>query len=437
MSTSQKALAFIVWQSKRLAAQPIYVQLILLIAIGFGVRILVNEILLGGIDRPYEDDESGYITLALHLSRGLGFTNEFGYATAHRTPGLPLLLTIPVSIFGSNIAVIRCFMCFVEAFLAPALYLLLRSMTISVEWALAGSMLTVLFPTWVIPSGAILTDIPAAILVAVMTALLITGYKRQSSGVIAGAGVVWGAAILIRAVSLIYLPALFLWLFLSMEGWRRKLASLAVLTMCVAVVLAPWCIRNEYLFKTLVLTSTQAGSELNKSNNPQATGILAVDNARFDDRKYRNYNEAVQSKLFQADAVEFIRTNPWRFIELCWIRFGQLWKLYSPRVPLVNSIAVIASFGLAVPFFLLQVFRAGWRRGPDMLLFLIIACHTAAHVIFTSIVRYRVPVEPLIITLAVGGFCWTIRRLPWWREVSSSIPWSAPASTEAAGEYTA
>ena len=114
--------------------------------------------------------------------------------------------------------------------------------------------------------------------------------------------------------------------------------------------------------------------------------------------------------MFQADAVRFILENPRRFAELCFIRFIQFWKLYSPRVPLINSLAVIASFGVALPFFLIQVIRCGWRRGPEMLLLFIIICHTSVHVIYISIVRYRMPIEPMVIVMAIQGFYWALGR---------------------------
>jgi hypothetical protein len=119
----------------------------------------------------------------------------------------------------------------------------------------------------------------------------------------------------------------------------------------------------------------------------------------------------VRSEMFQADARRFIIENPRRFAELCLIRFIQLWKVYSPRVPLIDNLAVIGSFGLALPFFLIQVIRSGWRRGPEMLLVLIVLCHTAVHVVYTSIVRYRIPIEPLVIILAIQGFYWAFGRI--------------------------
>jgi hypothetical protein len=148
-----------------------------------------------------------------------------------------------------------------------------------------------------------------------------------------------------------------------------------------------------------------------------ATGILTTDFMYFSETlqhrypEYRYANEAVRSEMFKADAIKFIRENPRRFLELCLTRFIQLWKVYSPRVPLVKSLVVAASFGIAIMFFLIQMIRNGWRCGPEMLLLFIIICHTAVHVVYPSIVRYRIPIEPLVVIIAIQGFCWSWLRI--------------------------
>ena len=112
----------------------------------------------------------------------------------------------------------------------------------------------------------------------------------------------------------------------------------ATVMISAAVLVARWSIRNTYVHGTFVLTSTQGGSEFNKGNNPIATGILAYDHDYFSENLEPRYprEEYVRGETEQsvsADAVNFIGENPGRFIELCFIRFTELWKLYSPRVP--------------------------------------------------------------------------------------------------------
>lgn len=240
---------------------------------------------------------------------------------------------------------------------------------------------------------------------------------------------------MIRSVCLIYGPGLALWLVLLMPTWKKRAAALLVLIVPFVCILLPWTIRNTRVHGRFVLLSTQGGSELYKGNNPDATGILAEDHHHFDEVLSERYpsekfpDEAVRSDLFQAEAVKFIRNNPQRFAELCWIRFGQFWKLYSPRVPLSNSLVVIASFGIALPFFLIQAIRVGWQRGAEMLLMLVILSQTALHMVFTSIVRYRLLIEPLVVVLAIAGFQWTWRHFQCdqWTSIRRMHQWLSAA----------
>jgi 4-amino-4-deoxy-L-arabinose transferase-like glycosyltransferase len=399
---------------KGLRAWSVAQSLLWLIILGFALRLIVAQVFLGGLESEYQGDESAYVGPASHLTQGLGFTDNFGRPTSYRAPGLPLLVAIPFSVFGPDILSIRIFMCFLESLLPPAFYLLTRSVTGSTHLALIGGMMAMVFPTWIVPSGAVMTDVLTAVLMTLIAWMLIEGHRRHSLVWVIGSGIVWGAATVTRAGSLVYGAAIILWLLIVMPDWQTRLASIVAVTIPFALVLAPWSIRNTRVHGKFVPLSTQGGVQLYMSNNLEATGVLAADQDYFDAniraQRFPNSSEAERDKLFHAEAVRFIRENPQRFVELCFIRFGQLWKLYSARVPLLNSLAVIASFGLALPFFLLQIIRCGWRRGPELLFVLIILCHMGLHMVYGAIVRYRMPIEPLVMVMAITGFCWTLKR---------------------------
>ena len=183
-----------------------------------------------------------------------------------------------------------------------------------------------------------------------------------------------------------------------------------------AAALAPWAARNAALQGEFVPVSTGGGMELYIGNNPRATGILARDFRVFAEELSEIYprdlypSEAERSGLFQRDAVAFIRENPGRFLHLSAVRIGQFWKVYSPRVPLWQSVLTIGSFGLALPLAALHAARFGWRRGPAMLFVVLIASQTAVHAVFTSAIRYRIPIEPLVVALAAGGVAGLLER---------------------------
>ena len=193
--TETERVGVLLRKDKKFSSKRILLELTLLTFAGFVVHILVAAILLGGLSRAYEGDESDYVYLATHIVQGSGFTDNSGHPTSGHTPGLPLLLTIPIWLVGPNITAIRIFMCLIESLLIPTCYLLARSLTGSARLGLLAAVIAIFFPSWIIPSGAVLTDIPAAILVTLMAWMLIEGHRRQSVLWVVGAGFVWGAGL--------------------------------------------------------------------------------------------------------------------------------------------------------------------------------------------------------------------------------------------------
>ena len=119
-------------------------------------------------------------------------------------------------------------MCFVESLLVPAIFLLARAATGSQKMTLAASAVAVFFPTWIVPSGAILTDILGAVLLSLTVWSLLQGHKRQSLLWFISAGVAWGMLTMVRAQAPIYGPAIIVWLLLNLPGWKRCFLAVVV-----------------------------------------------------------------------------------------------------------------------------------------------------------------------------------------------------------------
>ena len=218
--------------------------LAVLMLLGFVLRLVAAQGLSGGLTKEYEGDEVGYVTLAGHLVHDWTFTDYHGFPTAYRTPGLPLLLALPVGIAGTAPLLLRMFMCLVGSLLIPACYLLARSATGSAKMAWTSAALAVVFPAWVILSSSVGSDIPSAVLIAVMAWLLIEGRQRSLVWMV-GAGIVWGAATLIRPVSLVYAPGIILWVLIALPQGKSRLATLMAVMVPYVCLLTPWTIQKQ------------------------------------------------------------------------------------------------------------------------------------------------------------------------------------------------
>ena len=102
------------------------------------------------------------------------------------------------------------------------------------------------------------------------------------------AGVLWGAAILIRPNNLAALP-IGLACFVLLRGCRTRtnLRRLAIVTFVAAITLLPWVLRNEIVMGKPTIATLVGGYTFWGANNdvvlhdPQLRGWLIIERERF------------------------------------------------------------------------------------------------------------------------------------------------------------
>lgn len=385
-----------------------------LFVLGLAIRLAATQF-LGGLNRPLEGDEWAYAPLAESLAAGRGFVNPDGSPNTTRLPAVPFLLSLVYRFSGPDIVAARVFMCFLGSLLIPVCFLLGRE-AYDQRTGLVAAVAAVFMPSWIYCSGAILTDLLAAAAVGLMVWALIRGAKRQSMPLVGAGAVFWGLSALVRATSLAFVPAVVLWLLLVLTTWRARLIAVGLSLVILMAITSPWSARNARVFGRSAGLSSQGGLALWCGNNPAATGILNSDFAYYQQQLPKEFPESAypdalaRSEACKAAARQFIVENPARFARLAAVRLWELWKIYSPRAGTVQNVAMIVSFGPVLLLFVVQAIRTGWRIGPEMLMILIIGCQTLVHMVYTSIVRYRMPVEPLVLVMAAGGLVWFVTR---------------------------
>jgi 4-amino-4-deoxy-L-arabinose transferase-like glycosyltransferase len=390
--------------------------LVVLFVAGFLLRVAAAHFLLGGLNLPPHGDEHSYLRLAASLAEGRGFTDEDGAPHANRVPGLPWIISLLFRIIVPSVTGARLLMCALTSLAIPACYWLGLS-AYDTRVGLITAAAAAVFPHWLYYGPAVLTDVPSAIAMTLVAAMLITGWRRADMGWLCAAGAAWGVAILIRPSNLCFAPVVILWILLVLPSGRRGLTGVAAVFLPLLLVVLPWCVRNSLAFGQPMGVSNEGGLALWIGNNPRATGILVTDYRYYaEEGKYlfREENFATstdRAKAYRAAAIEFILSQPGRFLHLAFERFLQFWKIFSPRVSFAANVITATSFGSLLPFFFLRLLSHGWRRGPDLLLALLIASQTGLHTVFTSVVRYRIPVESMIIVLAVAGAVWVYDEL--------------------------
>jgi len=228
-------------------------------------------------------------------------------------------------------------------------------------------------------------------------------------------GIALALTILLRQVFLLFIPFLFLWLLWRSYGqslktvWQMMLA-LGIATFILILAIAPWTYRNYRAFDQFVLLNTNAGFAFFWGNHPihgyNFISILPGDGPSYRElipAELRGLNEAELDRALLAQGLAFIREDPGRYLILSLTRFRDYFKFWpSADSELISNIARVFSFGLLWPFMLYGSFL-GLRRvllPQTLLLYLFVVVYTGIHVLTWTLIRYRLPVDAVLLVFA-------------------------------------
>jgi 4-amino-4-deoxy-L-arabinose transferase-like glycosyltransferase len=230
-----------------------------------------------------------------------------------------------------------------------------------------------------------------------------------------GVGLAWGALLLLNPAPLALLPAAVGFLVLREGPLRERLRTAAIFLLALAVVPAPWSVRNFKVLGTAALRPN-FGVELRLGNNPEATGHpvpfkFHPSHVPEELALYRALGERDYARDSRARAFAWIRAEPGRFLALCAKRVQYFWLGDLPLADLRKSGSSGAqrdpkAWAKFLAFGALGVL--GWIgalrwRGPTrerVLLLGSLAGFGLAYYVTHVSERYRFPIDPLLALLA-------------------------------------
>ena len=194
--------------------------------------------------------------------------------------------------------------------------------------AVVGAMPNLVFHTAVPLSETVFNAIALGFVAVVAAApWTTTGPGRRRLVV---AGVLLGAAALVRPVVLPVVPLLVLVWWSARLPLRRALRDLAVLGLAAVAVIAPWTIRNAVRMDAFVPISTNTGDNLCMSRQPGATGGFRLVDHCFAgpdlEGLVRPEYEVKRDAQGRRLALEFVREHPGREVRLWLDRLGATFR---------------------------------------------------------------------------------------------------------------
>lgn len=392
-------------------------RLLILIAAAFLVRLVA---LIAAWDINCSNDECHYLFLSSRLADGQGFQSHAGH---YWPPGYITFLAAHFKL-GMGIEGARITQVFLSTLLVPLAFIMGREaareagITNGERVGLLAGAFIAFHPTLIAYSHYLWSE---TLFLPLFTGGLILVHRcirRQSAAVALTAGLVLGAATLVKALPLYLVPVLALWLFVSLPAGRR-LAPAVALVLGLVLVVGPWAARNFVVLDRMVLLETTSGKNLVRGNNN-------INPANWDWGTSRSTHGVVirsgcgkEENLVDLDAclmeygLQGISRNPGRFIRDAGTKLADLANPTSFLVrhirsgtygewpvPLAHAaVTLIALFHMS----LMGLAIIGWTRHSGhwrQIVVLLVLYVVAIHLVMFAMSRFRLP---LVVPLAVGA----------------------------------
>jgi hypothetical protein len=395
---------------------------------------------------PGTNDQISYHTLALRVISGNGFTfgenwwpmTQARAPTAHWSFLYTFYLVVVYSIFGPHPIAARLIQALIVGFLQPYLAFKLGNHLFTKKLGLISAGLTAVYAYFIYYSAALMTE--PFFIVMVLTSLYLTvwiakAYNERSSNrkmlfLSVLLGFVLGCTVLLRQLYLLLIPFHFLWIFWAArkKTIRSSLAGILMSGGIIIIMILPFTLYNTNRFGHFVLLNTNSGYAFFWANHPvygtHFQAILPEGMGTYQSlipEKLWNLDEAALDQALLKQGIQFVVEDPLRYILLSISRIPVYFMFWpSPDSELISNISRVISFGLLWPFMLYGLFRSikDQRLGfydrmasPAFLFVLIAVIYTLIHLLSWALIRYRLPVDAVMLVFAGYGVIDLVQRL--------------------------
>ena len=344
----------------------------------------------------YFGDESLYHTMAVNFLAGLGL-NYGGFFQAFRPPLFPLLAAF-VHGLGGGLVAVRILNVLLSTLTLYFIYFLGKEL-FGERVGLGAAGISAVWPFFIFYNGFYLTEPLYLLLTVAFTFYLVCSIKEPSPSNLFLSGLLLGLNLLCRPTLLFLSPFLLLLFVLA----QRKIKPVFYIGLFCLLTLSPWIVRNYRILNAFVPGTTMGGRVFYEGNNPYSVGgpcqVFPEDTEKLP--------EIERDRTYYRLTLQLIWENPARFRWLLMNKFKRLWSLVPNaagfQAPLYRNISLLA-MAPTLPFFIFGFFLSFrfWRTTAFLAIQIIYI--TIFHMVVLASIRYRLPIEPFYLILAVFGF---------------------------------
>jgi len=388
----------------------------LLLRLAFGLVYWVGE--------PLTRDEREYLSLARSLAAGHGFTYDESLRAGPvepfaRAPGYPVFLAL-VGGGRTETSDVPLAVKIAQAIIGAGGVLFVGALSgrlAGSRGATAAAWIAACYPPLVAISARAFSEAlywPLGLAAAWLISSAAATSGSRAAWTAAVGGIVTGGCTLVRPAMIVFVALGAIWLL-----WRRWPRRAVMFLLGVALIVAPWTVRNYEREGRLVIVASEGGVTFWTGNHPLARGD--GDLAANPDLKrasqalkaaHPDLSEAQMEPVYYREALEWIRAHP---IDWLALEGRKLFYLIVPAGPsyLLHSwryyAASAGSYLLILPIAVLGFVRLGTARGRAPGLWLLAGSAIVTCLVFFPQERFRIPViDPVLIVCA--GAAWTTER---------------------------
>jgi hypothetical protein len=404
--------------------------LFLILAVSSILRVIV-ALYMGEqvVALPGIFDQVSYHNLALRVLDGHGFTfgelwwpiTPAGEPTAHWSFLYTFYLIVSYFLFGAHPVVARIIQAVVVGILHPYItYRLGEKIFPGRNIGIITACITAVYIYFIYYGAALMTEpfYITAILFSIYFSIQLTESQTSKQDIKLGValGVSLSIIVLLRQVFLLFIPFLFLWIWTT--RFKRTLGlpiiSTALSFALIVVSILPISLYNQSRFGRFVLLNTNSGYAFYWGNHPYygTQFIPILPDGVYQDlipEDIRHLDEAALDQELLKRGIQFVRDDPQRYILLSLSRIPDYFMFwYSSESSTLSNISRIGSFGIFLPFMLYGLFLAikktssFWEllTSSQGLLILFALVYSGVHILTWTLIRYRLPVDAVLIPFA-------------------------------------
>jgi hypothetical protein len=364
--------------------------IILSLALRFGFVSTLEEDL-------YWPDPQYYDEVAWKLVSGEPLEDS-----VRRAPFQSFVMAVPYAVAGHSYRAAYFFQAFLGG-LIPLLVFLIGTRLRNAAVGLLAALLSAIYPYYVYIAGTLYATQTSTILLLLVVYLAIRTRDAKEGFTPVLQGLALGALILTRSIALLFVPIAFLWTFP-----KRGLVSALIVALVAIAVVAPWTIRNYSATGEFIPVSVGGGREFLYGVAPGATGSSQSRTPIPEEisDELRGLPHGAWDRACLQYGVEFVKDAPGRYMKLYGAKLLNLYRFYPGTIS-ENEFTgsktkwiSILSYGPVLILGLLGIWieRKRWRDYIPLLA--TIAGFSLIYPLFTTCVRYRLPIDACFIVFA-------------------------------------